>query len=157
MSALLTKVKAMFGLQADDEAEAKLNEIVEAAAPAEPTTETETASAEDVVPDVPEDTEDTDDDEPEPPAEPQELIEAHAKIENLNQALNGKQSDNDKLRQENSELRAKLERLTAGMSFDDDNPPADWNSALARCDGDYVEARRKHPDLFAAFMDKNQK
>lgn len=78
-----------------------------------------------------------------------------AKVE----ALAGRyQSERDKTRAEletvtaqNKSLSAKLDKLTrGGLSFHQEI--GSWAEALAQHDGDYVKARKAHPELYAQFM-----
>lgn len=83
-------------------------------------------------------------------------IEMNEKIDSLNQALNKKQSENDKLKADISELSARLEKLVGnGIAFEAEKPaPTDWNSCVEQCDGDYVRARKEFPQVFNKLMGK---
>lgn len=76
------------------------------------------------------------------------------KIKNLNDALNKKQSENDKVKADINKLTIKCEKLLGGgMNFEiEEDQPNDWKSCLKKCDGDYVKARKTYPDIYAKFM-----
>jgi len=78
------------------------------------------------------------------------------KIERLNAALNEKQSKLDKSETLCGELAGKLERLLKG-GFTFEAEIGDWSQALAKCGGDYVEARKRYPAAFDAYMNSHKK
>lgn len=77
-------------------------------------------------------------------------------IESLNKALNKKQADNDKMKADLVKLTARCEKLVgSGVNFTPEKEsPTDWKSCLAECGGDYVLARKNHPDVYARLMGK---
>jgi len=80
-----------------------------------------------------------------------ELSERDNAIESLQEGLNKKQSENDKLRNDVNSLAERLAKFVGnGINFTvEAEAPTDWKSCLAECDGDYVAARKQFPEVFA--------
>jgi hypothetical protein len=56
------------------------------------------------------------------------------------------------------ELNARIDKLLSGsITFQTTPEVATWEDALAACDNDYAEARRKHPAQYAAFMERRNR
>jgi ATP-dependent protease ClpP protease subunit/uncharacterized coiled-coil protein SlyX len=91
-------------------------------------------------------------------------MEKEETINKLNDALNKKQSENDKLKAELDKsmedvdkLTAKMEKLLGGINFTvSEDAPTDWKSCLAKCDGDYVAARKAYPSVYAEYRKKSK-
>jgi ATP-dependent Clp protease protease subunit len=56
-----------------------------------------------------------------------------------------------------AELTARLDKLTAGFRYAEDAEVGTWAQALESCGADYVEARRKFPTIYSAFMEAARK
>jgi ATP-dependent protease ClpP protease subunit len=79
-------------------------------------------------------------------AEIASLKDEHAK------SLNAAQGRFDKLTHDYNDLAERHSRIVSGgLSYE---PDCDlWQDALAKCGNDYVEARKRHPALWAKYMD----
>lgn len=63
-----------------------------------------------------------------------------------------------KVEAEKKELENRLTRLTLGATSLDPEPAVtSWQGAMDSCNGDYVEARKKYPALFAAYLEQKKK
>lgn len=82
-----------------------------------------------------------------------------AQLEKANDLIAKHQSEKDKahaeletVKAQNETLSAKLSKLTrGGLSFHQEINS--WEEALKACDGDYVKARKTHPNAYKTFMD----
>ena len=78
-----------------------------------------------------------------------QIKEKDIEIEKYKELSKKHQSEKDSLFSKNEELTAKIEKLIPGFNFDANSETATWEDALAKCNGDYVKARNKYPELYA--------
>ena len=103
--------------------------------------------------------------EEEPVVKPEEtdpVEELQREAEELKREVEQLRSANEELKEELTALKDRAARALAGLKVTAkseatvNSSAMSWNDALKDCGGDYVAARRKHPDAFGRMIRENQ-